>query len=112
MNRKLTGSLLLSTLLASMVPLSAQADDGLVCYSAIFETPIGSEPGTYTATQLGNQTKFTCGTSVQYTLQQLAQRGWDIVMVTPYLYSTTVPANPQTSRYISRNRFMIVMQKH
>ena len=70
-------ALLLLAVSAIALPGIASAADGLICSSAPYTYVIkGAYDQTVTFPTLNNAKKFTCGTTTQYTLRQLAQQGW------------------------------------
>ncbi|MCW5580895.1 MAG: hypothetical protein KIS72_06130 [Luteimonas sp.] len=76
--------LLASTLLCAS---AANAADAQICYSGNVSTTAGGGFGTIVYPQVTNSTLFTCRSGVQFTIGQLAGRGWKIVSLAPVVYS-------------------------
>lgn len=102
-----TAALAASSLFA--VSANAQAADALLCYSSFFSQSSGGTPsGTVNYPQLTNATKYTCNSSAQYTLSQLAQGGWIVVAIDETLYSTTFNSNGTTT---TNSRYRLIIRR-
>lgn len=100
-----TAALAASSLLA-FAP-ATQAADALICYSSIFsQTAGGGGTGTVNFPQLTNATKYTCNSTAQYTVSQLAQGGWVVVQLDEALYSNTYHSDGSVTT-ASRYRLII-----
>jgi len=88
---KLKAALLLlgSALLCSP---TARAADAQICYSPHVAVVTTGGFGTTLYPQATNNTLFACRSGVQFTIGQLAARGWKIVMLTPTVYSIETSA--------------------
>ena len=80
-----------------IAPTTALAGDAIICYGPIETTP-NSTTGTVNYPQVTNATKFTCRTTVGYTLAQLAQLGWTIGQMVPVMHSMTYSSTGATQR--------------
>lgn len=99
-----TAALAASSLFA--VSANAQSADALICYSSIFSQP-SSTSGTVNYPQLTNATKYTCNSTTQYTLSQLAKGGWIVVSIEDTPYSATFNSNGTTT---SNNRYRLLLR--
>ena len=88
---------------------NAQAADARLCYSSLFtQSSGGTSTGTVNYPQLTNATKYTCNSSTQYTLYQLAQAGWIVVAIDETLYSTTFNSNGTT---VTNSRYRLIIRR-
>lgn len=92
----------------SLSPMAASADTVTVCFS----TPTLSTTSDGDSTswgQISNATRYKCNSDTTYTLQQLAQKGYEIRNLQRTPYSSTT--NLSTGTSVLKERYLITIEK-